>query len=82
MKIEFCNEVPQKKRKPIEGENIKLIERLIKKQEKCMKITFRSCTDATTKANSFRSLVRLKNYPVKVVKRANEIYLIKEERND
>lgn len=47
-----------------------------------MKITFRSCTDATTKANSFRSLVRLKNYPVKVVKRANEIYLIKEERND
>ena len=34
MKIEFCNEVPQKKRKPIEGENIKLIERLIKKTRK------------------------------------------------
>lgn len=33
MKIEFCNEVPQKKRKPIEGENIKLIERLIKNKK-------------------------------------------------
>lgn len=82
MKVEFCNEVPQKKRKSIGGENIKLIERLIKKQEKCMRVTFRSCTEAATKANSFRSLVRLKNYPVKVVKRANEIYLIKEENDD
>lgn len=79
MKIEFCNEVPQKKRKSMGGPNLRLIERLTKSKELCMKLSFRSASEATSKANSLRTLVRDKHFPVRVMKRDNEVYLVKEE---